>query len=71
MTMLAYMEKKHLSGAPSGIAGFYTSALERGNRPEQSVNLALAEMCMQGASTRKVIEVPQRLVGPAVNISLT
>jgi putative transposase len=36
--------------------GFYPSALERGSRSEQSVNLALAEMYVQGVSTRKVIE---------------
>ena len=36
--------------------GFYPSALERGSRSEQSVNLALAEMYVQGVSTRKVID---------------
>lgn len=51
--------------------GFYPSALERGSRTEQSVNLALAEMYVQGVSTRKVIEVLQKLVGPEVNISST
>lgn len=44
--------------------GFYPSALERGSRTEQALNLALAEMYVQGVSTRKVIEVLQRLVGP-------
>ena len=52
-------------------AGFYPSALERGSRSEQSVNLALAEMYVQGVSTRKVIEVLQKLVGPDVSISST
>ena len=52
-------------------AGFYPSALERGSRSEQSVNLALAEMYVQGVSTRKVIEVLQKLVGPEVSISST
>jgi len=51
--------------------GFYPSALERGSRTEQSVNLALAEMYVQGVSTRKVIEVLQKLVGPDVSISST
>ena len=50
---------------------FYPSALERGSRSEQSVNLALAEMYVQGVSTRKVIEVLQKLVGPGVSISST
>lgn len=52
-------------------AGFYPSALERGSRTEQSVNLALAEMYVQGVSTRKVITVLQALVGPEINISST
>ena len=53
-------------------SGFYPSALERGSRTEQSVNLALAEMYVQGVCTRKVIEVLQKLVGPeVVNISTT
>jgi transposase-like protein len=30
--------------------GFYPSVLERGSRSEQSVNLALAEMYVQGVS---------------------
>lgn len=51
--------------------GFYPSALEKGRRSEQAVNLALAEMYVQGVSTRKVIEVLQKLVGPDVNISST
>lgn len=50
---------------------FYPSALERGSRTEQSVNLALAEMYVQGVSTRKVITVLQALVGPEINISST
>ena len=33
------------------------------------MNLALAEMCVQGVSTRKVIEVLQKLVGPKVSTS--
>lgn len=52
-------------------SGFYPSALERGSRTEQAVNLALAEMYVQGVSTRKVIEVLQKLVGPEVSISST
>lgn len=52
-------------------AGFYPSALERGSRSEQALNLALAQMYVQGVSTRKVIEVLQKLVGPEVSISST
>jgi transposase-like protein len=51
--------------------GFYPSALERGSRSEQAMNLALAEMYVQGVSTRKVITVLQKLVGPEIAISST
>lgn len=51
--------------------GFYPSALERGTRSEQAVNLALAEMYVQGVSTRNVNTVLQKLVGPEINISST
>jgi putative transposase len=33
--------------------GFYPSALERGTRSERAMNLALAQMYVQGVSTRK------------------
>lgn len=52
-------------------SGFYPSALEKGTRTEQAVNLALAEMYVQGISTRKVIEVLQKLLGPEIAISST
>jgi transposase-like protein len=51
--------------------GFYPSALEKGSRTEQAVNLACAEMYVQGVSTRKVITVLQALLGPDVAISST
>jgi transposase-like protein len=51
--------------------GFYPSALEKGSRTDQALNLMMAEMYVQGVSTRKVIEVLQRLVGPEVSISST
>ena len=49
--------------------GFYPSALEKGSRTEQALNLALAEMYVQGVSTRKVVTVLQTLLGPDVSIS--
>jgi putative transposase len=52
-------------------SGFYPTALEKGSRSEQAMNLALAEMYVQGVSTRKVIEVLQKLVGPEVSLSST
>jgi hypothetical protein len=44
--------------------GFYPSALEKGTRTERAVDLALAEMYVQGVSTRKVITLLQSLLGP-------
>jgi putative transposase len=51
--------------------GFYPRALERVLRSEQAMNLALAEMYVQGVSTRKVITVLQKLVGPKISIFST
>ena len=51
--------------------GFYPSALDKGSRTEQALNIALAEMYVQGVSTRKVITVLQALLGPEVSISST
>ena len=51
--------------------GFYPGALEKGSRTEQALNIALAEMYVQGVSTRKMITVLQSLLGPEVSISST
>ena len=48
---------------------FYPSALEKGTRTDQAVNLALAEMYVQGVSTRRVIDVVQRLLGREIGLS--
>jgi transposase-like protein len=48
---------------------FYPSTLEKGTRTDQAVNLALAEMYVQGVSTRRVIDVLQRLLGPEIALS--
>lgn len=52
-------------------SSFYPSALDKGSRTEQALNLALAEMYVQGVSTRKVITVLQSLLGPEVSVSST
>ena len=52
-------------------SGFYPSALEKGSRTEQALNIALAEMYVQGVSTRKVITILQALLGPEVSLSST
>lgn len=42
---------------------FYPSVLERGERSEKALQLALAEMYVQGVSTRKVAAITQELCG--------
>jgi transposase-like protein len=48
-----------------GIA-FYPTALERGTRSERALKLAVAEMYLQGVSTRKVTAVMEQLCGHEV-----
>ena len=42
---------------------FYPTALERGERSERALKLAVAEMYVQGVSTRKVAEITRELCG--------
>jgi len=46
-----------------GEVEFYPSALERGVRSERALKIAIAEMYVQGVSTRKVTAVLQQLCG--------
>lgn len=46
-----------------GGVDFYPSALERGVRSERALKLAIAEMYVQGISTRKVTQVLEQLCG--------
>jgi transposase-like protein len=47
--------------------GFYPQALEKGLRSERALNLALAEMYVQGVSTRKVTAIVEQLCGSQVS----
>ena len=49
-----------------GVA-FYPSALEKGVRSEQALILAMAEMYVQGVSTRKVSKIIEELCGHQVS----
>ena len=51
-----------------GVA-FYPSALEKGQRSERALKLAIAEMYVQGVSTRKVTAVMEELCGLEVTSS--
>ena len=46
-----------------GVESFYPQSLERGNRVEQALKLALAEMYVLGVSTRKVKKITRELCG--------
>ncbi|MCP3914615.1 MAG: IS256 family transposase [bacterium] len=52
-----------------GIEPFYPRALERGERSERALKLAVAEMYVQGVSTRKVTEITKELCGLEVSSS--
>jgi len=48
---------------------FYPSALERGERSERALKLAVAEMYVHGVSTRKVAEITKELCGLDISSS--
>lgn len=50
--------------------GFYPQALEKGLRSERALTLALAEMYVQGVSTRKVKAITEQLCGVNVSSSM-
>lgn len=52
-----------------GDVDFYPSALERGQRSERALKVALAEMYVQGVSTRNVTEVLEAMCGTTVSSS--
>lgn len=47
--------------------GFYPQALEKGLRSERALKLALAEMYVQGVSTRKVAAITEELCGFSIS----
>jgi putative transposase len=59
----------HLAVPQTRGVEFYPSALERGTRSERALKLAIAEMYIQGVSTRKVTEVMKELCGLEVTSS--
>ena len=50
--------------------GFYPQALEKGLRSERALTLALAEMYVQGVSTRKVKAITEQLCGTTVSSTM-
>jgi len=49
--------------------GFYPSSLDKGIRSERALKLALAEMYVQGVSTRRVAQITEQLCGCEVTSS--
>ena len=68
--VLSKLGKLHLN-VPQVRGGveFYPSALEKGIRSERALKLAMAEMYIQGVSTRKVTAVLEKLCGLEVSSS--
>jgi transposase-like protein len=50
-----------------GDLDFYPAALEKGCRSERAIKLALAEMYVQGVSTRKVSAILEQLCGTSIS----
>jgi len=46
-----------------GLTGFYPKSLEKGQRSERALKLALAEMYIHGVSIRKVTKITEELCG--------
>jgi len=58
---------KLLVNIPRGGVQFYPSALEKGCRSERALKLAIAEMYVQGVSTRRVTDVLEKMCGLSVS----
>jgi transposase-like protein len=56
-------------GLEPGAEPFYPTALERGVRSERALKVAIAEMYVQGVSTRKVMAITEELCGFEVSSS--
>ena len=54
---------------PEGADPFYPRALERGERSERALKLAVAQMYVEGVSTRKVTEITRELCGLDISSS--
>jgi putative transposase len=66
-TVLSRLGKLELAVPQTRDSSFYPSALERGERSERALKVALAEMYVQGVSTRKVRAIVEELCGSEVS----
>ena len=60
------LQVPQVRGVPADLVGFYPRSLEKGLRSERALKLAIAEMYVQGVSTRKVAQITQELCGVEV-----
>lgn len=65
-TVLSRLGKLRLAMPQTRGIEFYPLALERGERSERALKLALAEMYVQGVSTRRVAAITRELCGTEV-----
>ena len=63
------LEVPRVRGLEEDDEAFYPSALERGVRSERALKLAVAEMYVQGVSTRKVAKITKQLCGLEISSS--
>jgi putative transposase len=66
-TVVSRLGKLQLEVPQTRGVEFYPTALERGERSERALKLAVAEMYVQGVSTRKVAAITAELCGLEVN----
>ena len=58
-----FLKVPQVRNLPEGMEGFYPRSLEKGLRSERALKLAIAEMYVQGVSTRKVAKITEELCG--------
>lgn len=68
-TIKTGMGKVELNIPQTRESGFYPKSLEAGTRSEKALKLALAEMYVQGVSTRKVSKILETLCGLEISSS--
>ena len=59
--------RDHPGNTAGASGGFYPEALEKGLRSERALTLTMAEMYVQGVSTRKVNAIVEQLCGIAIS----
>jgi len=65
-TVTTRLGKLNLQVPQTRNCDFYPSALEKGLRSERALKLAIAEMYVQGVSTRKMATITEELIGSEV-----